>query len=69
MSSTLAIPSASPKPALQGAPIPANEWLAVVREKVDGLRYGIVQLVVHDGRVTQIDRTERTRLEQGVRED
>jgi hypothetical protein len=39
------------------------EWLAVVREKVEGLRYGVVQVVVHDGKVTQIERTERTRLD------
>ncbi len=39
------------------------EWLALVREKIESLRYGVVQLVVHDGRVTQIERTEKTRLE------
>lgn len=39
------------------------EWLAVVREKVESLRYGVVQIVVHDRKVTQIERTERTRLE------
>lgn len=38
------------------------EWVALVREKVEGLRFGVVQLVVHDGRVTQIERTEKTRL-------
>jgi hypothetical protein len=38
------------------------DWLALVREKVEGLRYGVVQLIVHDGRVTQIERTEKTRL-------
>jgi hypothetical protein len=38
------------------------EWLALVRAKVQNLRYGVVQLVVHDGRVTQIERTEKTRL-------
>ena len=38
------------------------DWLSLVREKVDGLRYGVVQLIVHDGRVTQIERTEKTRL-------
>lgn len=41
------------------------EWVALVREKVEGLRYGVVQLVVHDGRVTQIERTEKTRLASG----
>jgi hypothetical protein len=37
-------------------------WLELVREKVEGLRFGIVQLIVHEGRVTQIERTEKTRL-------
>ncbi|SDR71200.1 YezD family protein [Opitutus sp. GAS368] len=44
------------------------EWLRVVQEKVESLRYGVVQLVVHDGRVTQIERTEKTRLVAGSRE-
>lgn len=39
------------------------QWLSLVREKVETLRYGIVQIVVHNSRVTQIERTERTRLE------
>jgi hypothetical protein len=38
------------------------DWIALVREKVEGLRFGVVQLVVHDGRITQIERTEKTRL-------
>lgn len=39
------------------------EWLRVVQENVESLRFGVVQLVVHDGRVTQIERTEKTRLQ------
>ncbi len=42
------------------------EWLRVVQHKVETLRYGVVQLVVHDGRVTQIERTEKTRLPSGA---
>jgi hypothetical protein len=38
------------------------DWLRVVQEKVESLHYGVVQLVVHDGRVTQIERTEKTRI-------
>jgi hypothetical protein len=38
------------------------EWLALVRDKVEKLRFGVVQLIVHDGRVTQIECTEKTRL-------
>ena len=37
-------------------------WLEIVRQKVAGLRYGVVQIVVHDSRVTQIERTEKTRI-------
>ena len=42
--------------------VPAN-WLELVRQKVEGLSYGVVQIVVHDHKVTQIERTERTRLD------
>ncbi len=34
----------------------------MVREKVESLRFGVVQIVVHDSRVTLIERTEKTRL-------
>jgi hypothetical protein len=37
-------------------------WLNIVRQKVESLRYGVVQIVVHDGSVTQIERTEKTRI-------
>jgi len=39
------------------------EWLEIVRRKVEGLRYGIVQIVVHDNHITQIERTEKTRID------
>lgn len=48
-----------PAPAVTSSP----DWLSLVREKVESLRYGIVQIVVHDGKITQIERTERTRLD------
>jgi hypothetical protein len=41
----------------------AAPWLALVAEKVKAIRYGVVQVVVHDGKVVQIERTERTRFE------
>jgi hypothetical protein len=37
-------------------------WLEIVRRQVDSLRFGVVQIVVHDSEVTQIDKTERVRL-------
>ena len=51
----------------QPPPTAHPDWIAIVREKVESLRYGVVQLVVHDGRVTQIERTEKTRLAPGNR--
>ncbi len=39
------------------------DWLALVREKVERLRYGVVQIIVHDHRITQIECLEKTRLD------
>lgn len=36
--------------------------LAQIREALDGLRYGQVTIVIHDGSVVQIDRTEKRRF-------
>lgn len=41
----------------------SEEWLTRIKEAVEGLRYGTVQIVVHDGKIVQIDRTERYRYE------
>lgn len=38
-------------------------WLEVVRQQVGSLHYGEVQIIVHDSQVTQIEKTERVRLE------
>ncbi len=48
-------------PAAEESIIPP--WLAVVAEKVKSMRYGVVQIVVHDSKVVQIERTERTRFD------
>jgi hypothetical protein len=38
-------------------------WLAVVREQVNSLKYGTVQITVHDSRVTQVERSEKLRMD------
>lgn len=38
------------------------EWLDLVARQVSSLRYGTVQIVVHEGRVTQVESTEKIRL-------
>jgi hypothetical protein len=40
-----------------------SDWLEVVRQQVGSLQYGVVQIVVHDSQVTQIEKTERVRLD------
>ncbi len=44
------------------------EWLQLVRNKVESLRYGVVQIVVHDNQITQIERTEKTRFDSSKNE-
>ena len=39
------------------------QWLPALRRQVEGLRFGAIQVVVHDGRVVQIERTEKTRFD------
>ncbi|MFB9327380.1 MULTISPECIES: YezD family protein [Paenibacillus] len=40
-----------------------QEWLERISSQVNGLEYGSVLITVHDGRVVQIDRTERKRFD------
>jgi hypothetical protein len=45
-----------PRPEPQTLPIEA------IQEAVESIRYGVVQLIIQDGRIVQIDKTERIRL-------
>lgn len=39
-------------------PVPLED----IREAVESIRFGVVQLIIQDGRVVQIDKTEKIRL-------
>lgn len=39
------------------------KWLALVVEQVRSLRFGVVEIIVHDSRVIQIEKTEKLRLD------
>ena len=43
-----------------------QSWLELVRRQVGSLNFGVVQIVVHDARVVQIERTEKVRLENPI---
>ena len=52
-------PKPGPAPSLSpasGVPIEA------IQEAVESIRFGVVQLIIQDGRVVQIDKTEKIRL-------
>lgn len=37
-------------------------WAVLVLQKVRSLQFGTIQVTVHDGRVTQVETTEKIRL-------
>jgi hypothetical protein len=43
-------------------PADLPEHLTVVAEALGRLRYGVIQLTVHDGKLMQVDVTERRRF-------
>jgi hypothetical protein len=44
------------------ATAPAADWLELVRRSTADLRFGSVQITVHEGRVTQVEVVQRTRF-------
>lgn len=44
----------------------ASAWMDVVVSKIRNLRYGSVQITVHDGRVTLVESIEKTRFTSGA---
>ena len=43
-------------------PVRASLPLDAIQEAVESVRFGVVQLIIQDGRVVQIDKTEKIRL-------
>ena len=39
-----------------------DEALRAIRESLDGLAFGSIAITVHDGRIVQLDVTEKRRL-------
>jgi len=50
-----------------GAAETTESWLDIVRQQVESVDFGVVQIVVHGARVVQIERTEKIRLEAPLR--
>jgi len=43
-----------------------SAWLTIVKRQVKSLHFGVVQIVVHDDRIVQIERTEKVRLNEPI---
>lgn len=39
------------------------EWLRLIEQSVASLDYGVVQVVVHNSKVVQIEKTEKLRID------
>jgi hypothetical protein len=50
------------RPAAQPAQASAAIPMEAIQEAVASIRFGTVQLIIQDGRVVQIDKTEKVRL-------
>lgn len=44
--------------------VKSENWIEVVAKQVSNLRFGVVQIVIHDSRVVQIERTEKVRIDE-----
>jgi hypothetical protein len=50
------------KPRPQTTTPPGPLPIEAIQEAVKSVRYGVVQLIIQDGKVVQIDKTEKIRL-------
>lgn len=48
-------------------PMPPS-LLQELREALRSIRYGTIEIVIHDGRVVQLERREKIRFDQGATE-
>lgn len=52
----------SPKPLTCPKSAPIEAALATIREYLENLRFGSIALTIHDGRIVQLEVTEKKRL-------
>ena len=46
-----------------------QDWVGIVARQVESLRFGVVQITVHESRVVQIEKTEKVRLDKPEKKD
>jgi len=55
--------------ALDNTNVITFDWVGIVAKQVESLKFGVVQITVHESRVVQIEKTEKVRLEQNERRE
>jgi hypothetical protein len=58
-------PEISPTKVAIASPAEGGEWHTELLRQIASLRFGVIQVVIHEGRVVQIERTEKFRVGQG----
>ena len=55
-------PALAPRPPAPARESKESQALAAIQEALAGIRFGVVQIVIQDGRIVQIEKTEKVRL-------
>ena len=42
----------------------SEQWLDLLRRQVASMKFGVVQITVHDSKVVQLEKTEKIRFQQ-----
>lgn len=45
------------------------DWVGIVAKQVESLKFGVVQITVHESRVVQIEKTEKVRLDKSDKKE
>lgn len=54
-------PTTEGRDGIAAQPAPNSDW-ELIRTALDGIRYGEVRVIIHDGAIVQIERVEKQRL-------
>ena len=54
-------PNASGKAA--GTATPSSNWLGIVKQQVETLKFGAVTVTIHEGRVVQVETSSKIRFD------
>ena len=41
-------------------------WLERIAKTIEGIKFGTVQIIIHNGKIMQIEKTEKLRFDQDI---